>query len=286
MRGFLEAALESRRGSVHLSTEHTPPKALGGLPLVLTCSDCNSRSGHQLDADVAAFENLIDHDQATMRRPSRGVLEVDGLRVNVEFQAFGRTEKVEVMPDSRGNPPGAAAGLEALLRGFTESVAVNDLKVVLTPKGTYFPRRVTLGWARSAYLLAFALLGYGYIRRPAVQRVREQILANTPDGARIAYSVDPSLPANRREMGVITRPDYLRGCVLVHLGRHSIILPGLDENDPFEAILREEGDRPVQIALEANRFPWPVQAEFYLDFPQRLPKDHADLEPVNAVSWA
>src|SRR5690242_695485 len=43
------------------TAEDVPLRKVGGVPLVLTCRDCNSRGGHQLDAhwsrmdDVEAF---------------------------------------------------------------------------------------------------------------------------------------------------------------------------------------------------------------------------------------
>src|SRR5215203_2085112 len=63
-RRFFRAALDEDL----LTIEHAPPEALGGTGIALTCRDCNSTSGHKLDAEMLAAENVPNFIQGRMQR--------------------------------------------------------------------------------------------------------------------------------------------------------------------------------------------------------------------------
>jgi hypothetical protein len=60
-----------REGLKLLTREHAPPRSIGGREIVLTCSECNSTSGHLLDAELRRRETLLDFARGTMRNRPR-----------------------------------------------------------------------------------------------------------------------------------------------------------------------------------------------------------------------
>jgi hypothetical protein len=57
LRGFSKDEVEA---DGMLSDEHAPPESLGGEVVCLTCRDCNSSAGSQLDFHMKHREALID----------------------------------------------------------------------------------------------------------------------------------------------------------------------------------------------------------------------------------
>lgn len=79
LRPFSAAALIDGR----LSTEHVPPRSVGGRKLLLTCKGCNNSAGTKLDADAKAKERVRtamagDLGQAERVRVRFGDLVVNG----------------------------------------------------------------------------------------------------------------------------------------------------------------------------------------------------------------
>jgi hypothetical protein len=57
LRGFSSDEVEA---DGMLSEEHAPPESLGGEVVCLTCRDCNSSAGSQLDSHMKRRANMID----------------------------------------------------------------------------------------------------------------------------------------------------------------------------------------------------------------------------------
>ena len=55
---ILNIALLGEQVNNFITIEHIPPENLGGKPLILTCKDCNSTCGHDLDVYL---RNEIEH---------------------------------------------------------------------------------------------------------------------------------------------------------------------------------------------------------------------------------
>jgi hypothetical protein len=78
---FFEKDLQSNLENF-LTLEDIPPKSLGGKPRALTCKDCNSTSGHELD--VHLLNNLLDIDVNSFlpNSKSNATFELSGNKVN------------------------------------------------------------------------------------------------------------------------------------------------------------------------------------------------------------
>lgn len=53
----------------YITIEHVPPENLGGKPIVLTCKDCNSTCGHDLDVYL---RNEMEHHERAYFNGSKG----------------------------------------------------------------------------------------------------------------------------------------------------------------------------------------------------------------------
>ena len=65
-----------------LTYEDIPPSSLGGKKLALSCKNCNSKSGHELD--VHLLKNLLETDAKMFLPNSKGAtrLNLDGNNMN------------------------------------------------------------------------------------------------------------------------------------------------------------------------------------------------------------
>ena len=88
---FFEKDLDSNLKNF-LTLEDIPPKSLGGKPRALTCKDCNSTSGHELD--VHLLNNLLDIDVNSFlpNSKSNAIFELSGNKVNgtIEIEEDGK----------------------------------------------------------------------------------------------------------------------------------------------------------------------------------------------------
>jgi hypothetical protein len=149
MRGWLSTAPEADL----LTLDHVPPRSRGGEDIVLTCRECNSQAGHELDAHLDAAEDAFDFVRATMDSPRRFKLSWGDLRINVDVQADRQGIRVFGLP--RNNAPGALATWE---EDFAKAPSGDQpaFKFDLSAKRRFRYQAARVAWLKSAYLVAFA----------------------------------------------------------------------------------------------------------------------------------
>lgn len=249
---------------VTLTIEDVPPKSLGGKPLVLTCRSCNSRSGHALDIHMLNYEALFDFAQGTMPVPRDGQLRLSGLRVNVAFQADGETVTMRVLPDGRNNRRGTAAALDTLMNELRSGERWREATFNLTLGRGFKERAPAIGWLRSAYLVLFARLGYAYIARPDFELVRRQIADPDSELLEGYHITDTGASVDARHIIWVEEPTWLAGSFAVQMGRHIVLLPGVDTAQGFfERLQRQDGEAAT---IRGDGVRWPRQPELSLDF--------------------
>jgi hypothetical protein len=102
-----------------LTLDHVPPRSQGGRTVVLTCQECNNRSGHALEGHFEAVEDAVRFMTQTVRTARPFVLHWgEGLKVNVELLA--NESGIQVFGVPRQNRPGAIARWEADLANLEE----------------------------------------------------------------------------------------------------------------------------------------------------------------------
>lgn len=217
--------------------EHAPPASVGGRRVCLTCDECNSTAGHSLDAELSRAERTRSWSRGTLGKPMRARAVVKGIPLNVDVD--WRPEGVSIVGLPEYNDPANTAAHVSLATSGEPWVE----PITITYPG-YVEAKARVGWLRSAYLVAFALMGYRYALQPELKIVRQQI--HEPDATHIPRF---SLHRGEREsltgstIAWLTHPPALESVVVV-MGDHWIFLPGLKR------------DRRIYERLELRKI-WP-----------------------------
>lgn len=157
----------------YITLEHIPPENLGGKPLILTCKDCNSNCGHDLDVYL---RNELEHRKGNYFNDPKGYVskfEYGGNSVNAIMKE-DENGIVNIYIENKHNPPG-------VVDRFVESTKTcdGDLEIPGSFKLGNHRRKtevVDVAILKSAYLFAFYKLGYRYILSTNLNAVRKQIM--------------------------------------------------------------------------------------------------------------
>jgi hypothetical protein len=236
-----------------LTDEHVPPEAVGGKPLVLTCSSCNQAAGRRFDAAMADEEKLRTFGKAHTLGPLPGSVTFEGIRNNGLIRFDGETFTMLGDP-GQNNPATLAAHTESL-----ENIGDgSSFELSISVKRN--PRRAGMGWLRSAYLAAFAVYGYRYALQPAFGPLRAAIA--DPDGRGLDPVIlqSPDDGALDPLIAEVTAPASLAGCRAVVFGPRLVLLPPWGAPEDWFATLRERVtmERAENLALVSvigRRFP-------------------------------
>lgn len=162
-----------KQASNYITLEHIPPENLGGKPLVLTCKDCNSNCGHDLDVYL---RNELEHREGRYFNDSKGYVskfEYGGNSVNAIMKK-DENGIVNIYVENKHNPPG-------IVDKFVESANAYDGDLVIPGSFKLGNHRrktevVDVAILKSAYLFAFYKFGYSYILSANLNAIRKQIL--------------------------------------------------------------------------------------------------------------
>lgn len=263
-RGFSREALDDRT----LTIEHAPPESLGGRPVCLTCKECNSSAGHTVDAHMQRRERAFDFLAGTMDQPLPARFKVGGLCVNVDY--YNGPGGVLVTGDPKRNAPEAQARFEAAFEHAARTGSTADLRFDVTPlKIGHHQRLSSVGWLRSAFLVAFAALGYRYIFQRRLDPVRRQLRSPEETVIGCFSVIVPRAKAEERQFFFVEEPSHLRG-LLLQMGRALVFLPWL--HDGLYETMRDTQtpDREFQAQIHGKTLPWPKEPLHLLDY-DRLP---------------
>jgi hypothetical protein len=217
-----------------LTLEHVPPESLGGKGRVLTCKTCNNTQGSALDAPLASFIQDID----ALRGKGEGYVDgtwktEDGGKVRIEFRTNETGWAVNAVP--KGSHP---QHLKFLNDQFEQnSIEEFNISLKITD-----PKRANLGLLRTAYLLAFYYMGYGFLTNPHLRQVRHQ-LQHPEEGIfphnAVQWFLEQEVPDNLLGVSIIYEPaawksylivfDVQRKCSIPY--RVGVMLPGPNPRD-------------------------------------------------------
>jgi hypothetical protein len=143
-----------------LTLEHVPMMRIGGRELMLTCQTCNN--DFEPDRAAARFEDQRDYWHEVPGARSSGTIGITHSGIQIRLQA-GITDNGlhEVVPV--GHPDAVGTFL---------SVADQDGVFAVAHPLVPFGRDVALAYLKSAYLAAFAKLGYSWAACNKVMPIR------------------------------------------------------------------------------------------------------------------
>ena len=258
-------------GAAHkLTIEHVPPETLGGRPMLLTCAQCNSNAGANFDAhaDQKAVADAFVRG-AEVGRKIRATAYIDG--VPLRGTAQSTEEGISIVGVPKQNNQKQQAAFVAMLESLAEGDGDAAGRFSFTIHTKFDEARARLSLIRSAYLAAFAALGWSYILRSVMQPIRDQLM-NPDDSILDTYVFrDPDSATSVRRLLLVADPDELR-CVAVTIGEYSVFLPSWSRpktwNETAEAFGREcEADGRLNLALKGKEVPWPKAPTYFLDSP-------------------
>lgn len=211
---------EKQHLHTNLTFDHNPPRALGGKSGVLTCKDCNSKSGIQLDAHLLKvlmendFRARLPHSKMRTKIESNGNqitadVEVDGngkMSINLLKQYSNPKDYDKIMNGGSlvyvSQQPITCS--KPLPPGFTEVSAT-----VKNPENADV-RRAEVTLLKIAYLRAFELFGYGFIIHPFLPVVQDQIINPNKIILPNILSIGSEIPRHMLGINFLRRPKELK----------------------------------------------------------------------------
>jgi hypothetical protein len=251
-----------------LTEEHVPPQGLGGRGLLLTCVACNSNSGTNFDAHAVRRSEADDFLRGRVNgRVLPATSYADGIPLRGTAQWTDDGIQLFGVP-KQNHPKVQAAHFEAL-DAFVESRNPNP-NHSFTVHTHFDEARARISWIRSAYLVAFAALGWTYIFRDVMEPFRSQF--KKPDTKILPTYIlrNPSASPTERRVLLVNEPDELR-CVAVVLGEHMVCLPGMFRpmtcKELAEAFVRRREAGRLNMEFHGKEVPWPRWPTYFLDRP-------------------
>jgi hypothetical protein len=253
-----------------LTFEHAPPNSLGGREVTLTCVECNSTAGHELDAELRRAQDVRDWSRARHPKPLRGRFEFEGIPLNVDVD--WTPDGVTVVGIPSLNDPANTAAQQAAFERIAASDEPYQEPMRFSFAG-YREQHARVALLRSAYIAAFARLGYRYALRPTLEVVREQIL--DPDAELIErFSLHRAEPVERRAIAWIAKPRVLES-VVVQIDDHLVFLPGAKLDGLIYDRLAARKVWPPHArtfrSLDVVNFGWPTEPDLLFDQADRRP---------------
>jgi hypothetical protein len=228
--------------------EDAPPKSVRGRPVALTCDECNHTAGHRLEGELHKAEDLRRwYRREPTRRPLEGWFAFNDIALRMESRWVDGALEVGGIPRAN-NPATRDAQIAALRASSTPDgqIVAGELKISHpTPDW----RRAQIGWLKAGYVAAFALLGYRWALRSALDVVRAQIADPETERLQRFYLPRRSGDSSRRVILWIHTPTSLE-CLWVVMDNHAVVLPGLKASDRSARIY----DR-----LNARKY-WPLRS--------------------------
>jgi hypothetical protein len=260
-KGFTEGDAEA---GVLVSLEHVPPQSLGGKPLLLTCSECNSESGRKTEFNAANLANLKSFGDIVTGN-SEGtvqcILNMGGEKVAVSLSR--KAGATEFRACAKANNPAALERLNGHMKALSNDEKWDGEQFNITKKLKLDYRLLRLAFLKSGFLLVSAWLGYGFVLDSRLDIVRDQIMRpeeNLLDSFWFLPEKDTGLPAKR----IVSVTDPL-AFFLVNFDDGAVILPSpASPTNLYQIINRLKNTKTT---ITGTIYSWPERATMFFDAP-------------------
>lgn len=251
LRGF------RRDEIVELTREHSPPVALGGSVVTLTCRRCNNDAG-PIQAHAVHRDGWVRFT-AGVEGVARSVRLNAGDNLVVTADVEHRQGSIMIFVDDARSAPEHHSALQ---QGLREGIIKN-----FTMSGSAGFRRdhAEASAVRDAYLAAFALLGYRFTLWPDLDPVREWIRTGTRPDELNEHSTGRTRLFDDQFRGLITMSSPIECVCVVVPRREYVVLPWPNK-------VKEHGDwlgagMPLDQGSAGRVHEWPRQMPMLLDLP-------------------
>lgn len=167
---FEKADLVSNKSKNYLTEEDAPPAKLNGSRIALTCYECNSKAGHQIDHHLIHRIREIDDSKFHIGSVQRVRVEFEDTFVNSEITSKGNGLLSVLHRIDNNNP--------TTLDRFIYQLKNKSLGEILnmSPKKKQInDGKVDRALLKSNYIITFAKFGYIFLLDPYYQTIRDEI---------------------------------------------------------------------------------------------------------------
>jgi len=259
LRGFKEEAIKSDI----LTFEHVPQKSIGGKKLLLTCDKCNSEAGYKFESDLHKRERVKSFVHALVGKEEfegRIKLTLGGVKTNTKIKIKDGSVRFEI-PEMINNPKKREQQFNHLQKLVDEQIT--DYKFNVEAVDRFSKNKVKVSYLKSAYLAAFAALGYGYILRKELDIVRKQI--QNPQKDIIPQIFLETNKKHTEEQTIIDVSSPIKS-ILVHINRTVVLLPPVENGkNSYNDIVNFVKNKSKQSTLTGIELGWPSKLEFEYD---------------------
>lgn len=259
LRGFKEEAVNSDI----LTFEHVPQKSIGGKKLLITCHKCNSEAGHKFEGDLHKQQRIKSFIQALAGNgefEGRIQLTLGGVKTNTNIQ-IGEENVRLVIPEKINNPNKREQQLDHLHELVDKQTTGHTFNIEAVDH--FNKHKVKISYLKSAYLAAFAALGYGYILRKELDIIREQI--QNPEKKIIPQIFLQVNKKHSKEQTILFVSAPINA-ILVHINRISVLLPPVEKcQNPYDDIVDFVKNKSTNSTLTGIELGWPSKLEFEYD---------------------
>lgn len=243
---FLETDLNTTL-PIHLTLEDIPPASLGGKPLVLTCNECNSRSGSGLDKHLLNILLENDFSSCFPHAEIRASFELNGNIVNGMVK-IDKERKISIISNSKSSNPknlidfSKAINPSGILQNnfsdfnnpFKQTFGKpHETKILIKPHKKTETRRAEIALLRIGYLLAFATFGNSFLLNNGLGKIREQILNPDKNIMPKVFWIKYEFSKEFEGVNIITSPKELQSFLIIFSlstkscnRQYSIVIPG------------------------------------------------------------
>ncbi|MEX0315690.1 MAG: HNH endonuclease [Allomuricauda sp.] len=241
---FLESDLKPS-GENYLTLEHNPPKSLGGKDNILTCKECNNKSGHKTDIELLTY--LLEQDFKSFSPNSEHRTKLknsQGSKVTADL-SFDNEGKMTLNLQSKySNPKDFDNFLASEERGFFPiegefgkyATRKFQFNMKIPDKGNM--RLASIALLKIGYLLGFEKYGHIFLFNQNLDIVREQILNPEKEIITDPFWINYEFPEMYVGANTINKPKelicFLNTFVLKTKSREaqiSIAFPGYNKED-------------------------------------------------------
>lgn len=165
---FTEEDLEETSTN-RLTLEDAPPKSLKGSQIALTCTECNSGMGQDIDWHLTERLNELDFKDRIEGAVQIGTFTLNEMTINGEIQIH-ENGITKALHSKRNNNP-------KLLQQYIDSIKKNrsQLRQFKAKPSRVDPKKLQIALLKSAYILMFEKFGYAFLFDKEYDRIREQL---------------------------------------------------------------------------------------------------------------
>lgn len=173
-----------------LTEEDAPPDKLSGKRIALTCKDCNSTAGHQIDNHLINRIREIDDNSFFKGSSQYRTFDFEGEKIFAEITSNG-DGTLKVLHKTKNNNPTL---LDKFIYGI-ENKTIGPILNLKPKKYNVISDRVDLSLLKTSYVITFSKFGYIFLLDNYYQPMRDQIRnMNNPYDTQIflSHQLEPS----------------------------------------------------------------------------------------------